>query len=51
MSSVSSGESTLKRSELGNQCREVSEVKGKVANPYDFVCGYIMMGYDGLGDM
>ncbi len=35
--------------ELGDQCREVSEVREKVSKPYYFVCGYIMMGYDVLG--
>ena len=33
LSSLSSGELKMKRSELGDQCREVSEVRGKVSIP------------------
>ncbi len=39
VSSVSSAELKMKRSELGDQCREVSEVRGKVSNPYDSLYG------------
>ena len=40
LSSVSSGESMMKRSELGDQCREVSEVRGKVSNLYMDILRY-----------